>query len=51
VGLTSGSVTIFDLTGREVFSRGIVEKTLEISLLEASGVNVVVFQSNQGSSF
>ena len=47
---TNGSVTIFDLTGREVFSQGIVEKTTEISLPEASGVYVVIFQSNQGSS-
>jgi hypothetical protein len=47
---TNGLVTIFDLTGREVFSQGIVEKTTEISLPEASGVYVVVFQSSQGNS-
>jgi len=47
---TNGSLTIVDLTGREVFSKAILEKVTDISFPEGSGVYVVVFQSSQGSS-
>ncbi len=47
---SEGLLTIVDLSGREVFSQLILEKVTEISFPEASGVYVVVFQSNQGSS-